>query len=87
LSEHPDVADAVVIGLRDAEWGRRLHAVVEPRDVSAPPSPAALRAHCKERLAPYKVPKDFEFVDRLPRSEAGKLNRSALVAEREPVPP
>ena len=44
----------------------------------------ARRAHCKERLASYKVPKSFEIVERVPRTAAGKVNRSALVAEHEP---
>jgi bile acid-coenzyme A ligase len=37
----------------------------------------------KDRLAPYKVPKSVEFVDTIPRSEAMKFNRAALVAERQ----
>jgi bile acid-coenzyme A ligase len=52
-------------------------------DVSA----EELVAYCKARLAPYKVPKTIEFVDTIPRSEATKVNRAALVAEREPSTP
>ena len=84
LSEHPGVADVVVVGLPDEEWGRRLHAIIEPHDSSAVPTDEELRAHCKERLAPYKSPKSFEFVAKMPRSAAGKINRSALTAERAP---
>ena len=82
LSEHPEVSDSAVIGLPDDEWGQRVYAVIQPRDPSHAPSAAELRAHCRARLAAYKVPKGFESVDRLPRSEAGKLNRSALLRER-----
>lgn len=82
LSEHPEVFDSAVVGLRDDEWGQRVHALIQPRDAASAPAAAELRAHCRARLAPYKVPKSFETVDRLPRSEAGKLNRSALVRER-----
>lgn len=85
LSEHPDVGDVVVIGLADPEWGRRVHAIVEPTDPAAPPSPEVLDAFVRARLAAYKVPKDYELVDRLPRTDAGKINRGLLRAEREPA--
>jgi bile acid-coenzyme A ligase len=84
LSEHPGVSDVVVIGLPDEEWGRRVHAVVQPTDPSAPVPAEELIAWCRARLSPYKVPKSIELVDVLPRSEAGKLNRALLVAERDP---
>ena len=82
LIDHPQVADVVVIGLKDAEWGRRVHALVEPTDASAPPTEAELIAYAKGRLAPYKVPKAVEFVDAIPRSEATKVNRGRLVEVR-----
>ena len=40
-------------------------------------------AHCRARLASYKVPKSYEFLAALPRTEAGKIRRSALATERE----
>ncbi len=83
LSEHPQVRDVVVIGLRDPEWGRRVHAIIQPADVAHPPDPADIIAFAKERLSPYKVPKTVEFLDALPRSDAMKLNRGALVLERD----
>lgn len=82
LADHPDIADVVVIGLKDPEWGRRVHAVIEPRDHGAPPSAEEVVAFAKQRLAPYKVPKTVEIVDEIPRSAATKVNRSALVAAR-----
>jgi bile acid-coenzyme A ligase len=82
LIEHPGVADVAVVGLPDEEWGRRVHAIVVPADPAAPPTAEELRAHCAARLARYKLPKSFELVASLPRSEAGKLNRQALIAER-----
>jgi len=84
ILEYPDVADVAVIGLPDAEWGHRVHAVVELRPATAEPEPDALLLHCRERLAAYKRPKTLEFVAKLPRTDAGKLNRAALVAERTP---
>ena len=85
LIDHPGIADVVVIGLRDPEWGRRVHAIVEPSDPTALPSAADVIAYAKSRLAAYKVPKTVEFVDAIPRSEATKVSRSALIAEREPT--
>lgn len=82
LGEHPEVADVVVIGLPDEEWGRRVHAVVQPVEPAAPPAFGDLREHCRARLASYKVPKTFELVPTIPRTEAGKVSRSALIASR-----
>jgi len=81
LSEHPGIEDVVVVGLRDPEWGRRVHAIVQSGDPDL--DAESVTAFARERLAPYKVPKSVEFVPSIPRSEAMKFNRSALVAERE----
>lgn len=82
LADHPEIADVVVVGLKDEAWGRRVHAIVAPRDPAKPPTAAEVIAYAKERLAPYKVPKTVELIDEIPRSAATKVNRSALVAER-----
>jgi bile acid-coenzyme A ligase len=82
LIDHPKIADIVVVGLRDAQWGRRVHAIIEPSDAEAPPSPEEIVAYAKSRLAPYKVPKSIELVDAIPRSEATKVNRGRLVEAR-----
>ena len=82
LSDHPQVADVVVVGVPDPEWGHRIHAIVQPADAARPPTADELRAHGKERVASYKVPKSFEFVAQLPRTAAGKVNRSQLAAQR-----
>jgi bile acid-coenzyme A ligase len=82
LSEHPLVMDQVVVGIADHEWGHRVHAIVQPADQSQPPTPEELRAWCKDRLASYKVPKTYEILAQIPRTEAGKLNRTRLGAER-----
>jgi bile acid-coenzyme A ligase len=82
LIDHPEVADVVVVGLRDPEWGRRVHAIVEPRDPGVAPTADDVIAYAKARLAAYKVPKTVEFVDAMPRSEATKVNRGRLVEAR-----
>jgi bile acid-coenzyme A ligase len=82
LVDHPLVADVVVIGLRDERWGRRVHAVVEPADPERPPAEDEVIAYARARLAPYKVPKTVELVAAMPRSEATKVNRRAMVDER-----
>jgi len=82
LIDHPGVADIVVVGLRDDRWGRRVHAIVEPSSHHDRPTEGEIIAHARERLSPYKLPKTVEFVDRLPRTEATKINRRTLVDER-----
>ena len=82
LVDHPDVADVVVIGLKDEQWGRRVHAVIEAKDKASPPSEADIIAYAKGKLAGYKVPKTVEFVDAIPRSAATKVSRGAMVDAR-----
>lgn len=83
LSEHPGIEDVVVIGLRDPEWGRRVHALVVPKPDADGLDADDVIAFARERLAAYKIPKSVEFVEVIPRSEAMKINRAQLVAERE----
>lgn len=87
LLEHPSVGDAAVVGLPDPDWGQRVHAIVEPRDLAPPPRPEELQSFCRERLAAYKVPKSFEITPALPRDPSGKLRRGRLRDERSPAPP
>lgn len=82
LIDHPKVADVVVIGLRDPEWGRRVHAIIEPATRDDPPTLDEVRAYARSRLAAYKIPKSVEIVEAMPRSAATKVNRGRLVAER-----
>ena len=81
LTEHAGVADAVVVGLPDDEWGERVHAIVAPADPARAPSPEELRSFCRERLAPYKAPSHIEFRTELPKTMVGKVLRRTLVAE------
>jgi bile acid-coenzyme A ligase len=82
IVDHPKVTDVVVIGLKDDEWGRRVHAVIQPTDPADPPTFEEIKQYVKSRLLPYKVPKSIEVIDAIPRSEAMKVNRGRLLAER-----
>ncbi|MBI2711123.1 MAG: acyl-CoA synthetase [Actinobacteria bacterium] len=72
LKAHPNVFDAVVVGVPDERWGSRVAAVVQPRDAASPPSLADLDAHCRAHIAGFKVPRELHLVDHLVRSPAGK---------------
>jgi bile acid-coenzyme A ligase len=82
LADHPGIADVVVLGLRDEQWGRRVHAVVEPADPLSPVSEADVIGYAKSRLAAYKVPKTVELVAEIPRSAATKVSRAAMTEAR-----
>ncbi len=82
LAGHPGIADIVVIGLADAQWGRRVHAVVQRADADGSLTEDQVIEYAKNRLAPYKAPKTVEFVDAIPRTAATKVNRSAMIEAR-----
>ncbi|ORV52203.1 AMP-dependent synthetase [Mycobacterium florentinum] len=75
LLEHPGVAEACVVGTPDAEWGEVVVAFI----VGAV-DPAALDAHLLRRIARFKRPKRYEFVDELPKNSYGKVLRRELRA-------
>jgi o-succinylbenzoate---CoA ligase len=77
LMSHPSVVDAAAVARADPEWQESVAAVVVLRD-GARASEEELRSHCASQLANFKVPKRFEFVGELPRTESGKLLRRAL---------
>lgn len=83
LIDHAKIADVVVLGLEDPAWGRRVHAVIEAVDPDDPPTFDEVKAYVQGRLLAYKVPKSIEIVDVMPRSEAMKVNRGRMVAERD----
>jgi len=75
LRSHEAVADCAVVGVPDGEWGERVCAAVV---LSRETNPESLRAFAKQRLAPYKVPKDVLFVDELPRNAMGKVMKPSV---------
>jgi long-chain acyl-CoA synthetase len=80
LFEHPDVAEAVAIGVPDDYRGESVKAFIVKR-LGATTTEEEILAFCKERLAPYKAPRTVEFRDDLPKSAVGKLLRRVLVDE------
>ncbi|MFE1383330.1 acyl-CoA synthetase [Streptomyces sp. NPDC058740] len=74
LKSHPDVYDALVAGVPDARWGNHVAAVVQLRDGAGPLDLAAVQAHCRTRLAGYKVPRQLVLADRIQRSPSGKAD-------------
>jgi acyl-CoA synthetase (AMP-forming)/AMP-acid ligase II len=76
LEEHPDVAEAAVVGVPDPEWGERGLAYVVP--AHPPLDTDALLAWASERLARYKLPREIVVVDELPRTASGKIQKHRL---------
>jgi O-succinylbenzoic acid--CoA ligase len=74
LAEHPDVADVLVRGVDDPEWGQLVEAVIVP--AGDPPTLEALRAHVKHRHPAFMAPKRLTVVESLPRTSLGKLRRT-----------
>jgi acyl-CoA synthetase (AMP-forming)/AMP-acid ligase II len=79
LKAHPDVFDALVVGLPDDRWGERVTAVVALRPGTSA-SGEALQTHCRSNVAGYKVPKSVHFVDQVPRQPSGKPDYKAAKA-------
>lgn len=79
LLGHPAVADAAVTGVADEDFGQRLAAFVVLKP-DARLSADEVREHVAARLARYKVPRDVRFVEALPRTSTGKLQRRRLDA-------
>ena len=71
LRSHPGVFDAVVVGVPDEKWGERVTAVVQPR-AGQTLSLDELDAHCRTRVAGFKVPRGLELVEEMVRQPSGK---------------
>lgn len=83
LSSHPLVAQVAVVGIPHPDWGEAVHAVVVKRSAREDGSPLtdeALVAHSTNGLARYARPKSVEFVDSLPQTPFGKVDKKSLRA-------
>jgi acyl-CoA synthetase (AMP-forming)/AMP-acid ligase II len=75
LFQHPNIKDAAVIGIPDEKWGERVHAVIiSNKDIAL----EELIEFCRVRLAGYKIPRSFDFVNELPRNPSGKILKREL---------
>jgi acyl-CoA synthetase (AMP-forming)/AMP-acid ligase II len=73
VKSHPGVYDAVVVGVPDERWGQRVAAIVQPRPGTTPDL-ESVQAHCRARIAGYKVPRELHVVERMQRSPSGKAD-------------
>jgi fatty-acyl-CoA synthase len=73
LKSHPEVYDALVVGVPDERWGERVVVVLQPREGTRP-ALEDLAVHCRQTIAGYKIPKAITYVDAVKRSPAGKAD-------------
>jgi len=71
LKSHPDVFDALVVGVEDEKWMQRVTAVVERRPGKTPTF-ESLQDHCRSKIAGYKVPRQIVFAEPVMRFPSGK---------------
>ena len=76
IAAQDGVLEVAVVGVEDREWGQRLKAYVVPKDT--PPSEDEVKDRVREHLARYKVPREVEFIDELPRNATGKVLKREL---------
>ena len=79
VGAHPKVKDVAVIGIADAKWGERVHAVIVPRD-GEKATPEEILNWCKDRIAGYKRPRSVSFIrdEDMPRTATGKILHRVL---------
>src|SRR5205085_11098584 len=84
LLKHDAVAEVAVVGMPDVQWGESPHAFVVLR-AGASPCGEALRTFVRERLAHFKCPRAFHFVDELPKTATGKIKKFVLRGRRAAI--
>jgi len=79
LRTHRDILECAVVGMADPEWGERVAAAVELR-AGASLELESLKAWSRDRLAPYKIPRELRVVRALPRNAMGKVTKPDVAA-------
>ena len=82
LQQHPAVTDAAVVGAQDDYWGEAVTAFVVTGE--APPTRDELEAFCTATLSKFKLPKDYRFVEAIPKNASGKVLKRLLRAQLDP---
>ena len=80
LMQHPSVKEAAVIGVQHHRWGEAVKAVVCLKS-DATAEEEELKTHCREYLGGFQVPKYFEFVESMPKDEAGRIVLKVLKSQ------
>jgi long-chain acyl-CoA synthetase len=80
IAELPGIREVAVVGIDDATLGQVIKAYVVA-DELAPRAEDRIKAHCRARLAAYKIPRHITFVDALPRTASGKVRRVQLTEQ------
>ncbi len=80
IAEVPTVAEVAVVGVADQDWGQRVVALVTARPGESV-DPEVVLAHCRERMASYKKPKEVRVVTELPLNSTGKVAKKVLRAQ------
>ncbi|OMC22801.1 FadD7 family fatty acid--CoA ligase [Mycobacterium sp. SP-6446] len=83
LASHPDVMEVAVFGVPDKLYGEKVAAVIVPRE-SASPTPHGLADFCRDRLAPFEIPAEFQEASELPHTAKGSLDRRAVAEQFGP---
>jgi long-chain acyl-CoA synthetase len=84
LFMHPKVLEAVVVGIPQLDRGdETVKAYIVPKGEGEPPSIEEIKAFCQLHLAPYKMPREIEFRQELPKTMVGKVLRRVLVEEEK----
>lgn len=84
LAQHPDILEAAVVGRPDERWGEVGCAYLLARPGHEAPPPEQLASFLRQRLAAYKVPRQFVVVDEFPRTAAGKVQKHLLLPVDRP---
>jgi len=81
IAEMPGIREVAVVGVDDEVMGQVIKAYIVSEGERPPRAEDRIKAHCRARLAPYKIPRLIAFVDALPRTASGKVRRVQLMEQ------